>query len=465
MTAGSYDASADPRWDDVADGTADAASWYSDTPDPTADLPVADDAMFAGLPRRVVELFAPHTEASPVAIAAQFIVAFGSAVGRGPRVYVGETAHHANEFLALVGTTSRARKGDSKNAALRCLAEADPDWSARVAGGLSSGEGLIHAVRDPVNAVRHKGKDAGEEYVADPGVADKRLLVVESEFSGALKQFSRDANILSNVLRDAWDGKYVLRTMTKHSPTAATDAHVSLIAHTTPADLRVYLPDVEAANGTGNRFLFALVHRDKLLPWPGRADPAAVSGLAEDVRDRLERARQRETVRLTRSAERLWRDVYPALTEEHPGLPGAMLARAEAHVVRLGFLYALMDGADSVDVDHILSGLACWKYCDASVRRIFGDRTGSDAADRILSELAPGDTIALSAMRRDIFHEHISAAKLQDAVRLLVRLGAVTVTTERTPGRPRLMVTRRDTNGDPLREKREKREKGGPDDA
>jgi hypothetical protein len=52
-----------------------------------------------------------------------------------------------------------------------------------VVGGLSSGEGLIHAVRDPVEKqepIRERGSRAVTGYetvVADPGVADKRLLV------------------------------------------------------------------------------------------------------------------------------------------------------------------------------------------------------------------------------------------------------------------------------------------------
>lgn len=178
----------------------------------TAPGPEARGEMFTGLVGDVVRTFEPHTEADGVAIGAQFLVAFGNAAGGGPYFQVGETVHHINENVCIVGDSSRARKGDSSNAALRVLRDADPAWAANIASGLSSGEGLIHAVRDPVEKITAKG----ERILADEGVSDKRLLVLESEFSHALKQFSRHGNVLSNVLRDAWGG------LNKHLKTGLT---------------------------------------------------------------------------------------------------------------------------------------------------------------------------------------------------------------------------------------------------
>jgi Protein of unknown function (DUF3987) len=405
-------------------------------------LPRASEEVFASLPGRVVRLSERHTEAEPVAIAVQFLIGFGNAVGHGPRFFVGETPHHLNEFLAVVGTTSRARKGDSKNAALRAIEEADPDWAHNIGSGLSSGEGLIHAVRDPVTRIATSGKEKGNEYLADPGVSDKRLLVVESEFSNALKQFSRDGNVLSCMLRDAWDAKRTLRLLTKNSPTRATDAHISIIAHTTPEDLSAYLANIEAANGLGNRFLFVLTHRARLLPNPGRAAAQDVAEVVDEVRDALLHARQVEVIRRTPAAERLWAEIYPTLTADQPGLLGKLLARSEAHVARLSALYALCALSPQIDVEHLKSALALWDYCESSTRLIFANRTGDDTADRIRSELLPGQSMSLRELRDQIFANHISAARLSEALKLLQALGEITVTTEPTEGRPRIVVTR-----------------------
>jgi hypothetical protein len=42
-----------------------------------------------------------------------------------------------------------------------------------------------------------------------------------------------------------------------------------------------------------------------------------------------------DEVRRSEEARALWREIYPELSEGKPGLAGALLARGEAHVMRL----------------------------------------------------------------------------------------------------------------------------------
>ena len=108
-----------------------------------------------------------------------------------------------------------------------------------------------------------------EDVLVDPGVEDKRLLVVEGEFATALRVLGREGNILSAVVRNAWDTGD-LRTLTKNSPAKATGAHISIIGHVTRDELLRYLGTTEAANGFANRFLWVCVRRSKVLPDGGR---------------------------------------------------------------------------------------------------------------------------------------------------------------------------------------------------
>ena len=136
--------------------------------------------------------FEPHTEADPAALLIQLIVAFGNVVGRSAYYGVEADRHYTNLNAIAVGETAKGRKGVSWNHCRRCY-ESDMDWTKnRVQDGLSSGEGVIWAVRDPIP------KDK------DPGVSDKRLLVVESEFASTLKVMKREGNTLSPVIRRAW---------------------------------------------------------------------------------------------------------------------------------------------------------------------------------------------------------------------------------------------------------------------
>ena len=230
--------------------------------------PELDEAALHGLPGDVVRTFEPHTEADSVAVLVNLLCAFGNVIGRGAFARVGTTEHHLKLFVGLVGETAKGRKGESWGPVKTLTEAVDPGWSAgRVMGGLSSGEGLIYAVRDEV-----RGERKGEEVVLDPGEPDKRHLAVEGELAGLLKVMAREGNTLSATIRQAWDGGR-LRTMTKNSPTRATGAHISIIGHVTKAELLRHPGDTEAANGFANRFLWLMVRRSKELPFGGDYRP------------------------------------------------------------------------------------------------------------------------------------------------------------------------------------------------
>jgi hypothetical protein len=61
-------------------------------------------AVYHELLGEIVTRIAPHTEADPVAILTQLLVAFGAAVGRGAWFTVEATRHHPNQFLLRNGT-------------------------------------------------------------------------------------------------------------------------------------------------------------------------------------------------------------------------------------------------------------------------------------------------------------------------------------------------------------------------
>ncbi len=64
-------------------------------------------------------------------------------------------------------------------------------------------------------------------------------------------------------------------------------------------------------------------------------------------------------------------------------LAGAATARAEAHVVRLALIYALLDCSEHIDLTHREAGLAVWRYSVDSAASIFGDSLGDLSADEI----------------------------------------------------------------------------------
>ena len=128
-------------------------------------------------------------------------------------------------------------------------------------------------MRDPVEVeepIKQKGQVTGyQTVVKDPGVEDKRTLIVESEFARVLKVSAREGSTLSPIVRDAWDTGN-LQSLTRNSPLKATGAHISILGHVTRDELKRYLDTTEAGNGFGNRFLWIAVRRSKALPEGGR---------------------------------------------------------------------------------------------------------------------------------------------------------------------------------------------------
>jgi len=75
------------------------------------------------------------------------------------------------------------------------------------------------------------------------------------------------------------------------------------------------------------------------------------------------------------------------LSEGLLGLLGAVTSRAEAQVVRLALLYALLYQSSVIQPAHLKAALAIWEYAEASARYIFGSAVGDPVADDILRSL------------------------------------------------------------------------------
>ncbi len=367
------------------------------------------DAAYYGLAGEIVRAIEPHTEGDPVALLVQLLLGFGNLIGRETH-FVADGARHAlNLFAALVGSSSKGRKGTAWKRILRLLSRVDPTWvESRVMNGLSSGEGLIWAVLDPIDKkepVRDKSRRVtGYDTVrVDEGIEDKRLLVQEAELSSTLRAMGREGNALSAQLRGAWDGD-TLRAMTKNSPASATGAHISIIGHITRDELLRDLDKTEQANGFGNRFLWVCVQRSKALPEGGHPWPAELDRLLPRLQQARAFVMTVKEVHRTAEARELWAGMYGQLSEGAPGLLGAMTARAEAQVMRLACLYALFDLVPEVRPVHLEAARALWRYCEDSAKFVFGESTGDPVADRLLAELRKQGQLGATQIREILGH-------------------------------------------------------------
>jgi hypothetical protein len=389
------------------------------------------DLAFHGLAGNIVRTIEPHSEADPAALLVQTLTEFGNVIGRTAYFEVEARRHYANIYAALVGESSKARKGSSFAQIEAIFKPVDAVWTdTHVEKGLSSGEGLIWAVRDPITKVLD-----GEEKTVDEGVQDKRILIVEEELASPLKMMTREGNILSIVIRSAWDtGK--LRTLTKNSPARATDAHISLIGHTTADELRRHLGVTEMANGFANRFLWIFVSRSKFLPEGGQMHKVDVAPIVRQLGKAVSFAKAQGLVDFDQETRRLWQDVYEQLSTPPAGMLGALTARSEAQTRRLAMVYALMDCSPVVHLEHLVAGLALWDYAYRSTEAIFGDSLGDPTADEILRALR-GRSLGMTRTEiRDFFGRHKGKDEIGRGLGVLLDRGLADYETEKTDGRP-----------------------------
>lgn len=398
-----------------------------------------DDAALYGVAGELVRIVEPHTEADSVAVLVSFLVGFGNAIGRTVYFMADGAMHYCNLFAVLVGQTAKGRKGTSWNQPRRVLKDAAGTWTEeRVLSGMSSGEGLIWAIRDPIIKCKSKNKGKNSTLVAeveDAGVDDKRLMVLESEFATVLRVLERDGNTLSPIIRQAWEsGK--LQTLTKNSPAKASDAHVSIVGHVTKDELRRYLNDVEQCNGFANRFLWFCVKRSKTLPDGGSLSDQALTKVVEQVKAALEFASTPSRIQRDSKARELWHAIYPKLSEGMPGLFGTLTARAEAQVMRLAMVYAVLDCSTLIRVEHLTAALALWEHCEASVRYLFGAASGDQIADSILTALRSTPIGLTRTEIQRMFGNNLRADRMERALKTLVDNGKAIRTFEKTEGRP-----------------------------
>jgi hypothetical protein len=393
------------------------------------DFPKPDKNVYYGISGEIIKAIEPETESDPIALLISLFVAFGSVIERKAYYEVEATRHYPNIFVVAVGESSRGRKGTSWNIIKRMLSEIDSVWSeANIKSGLSSGEGLIYNVRD-----RTENTDSKGNTTADEGVSDKRLFIYQSEFASVLKVSSRPGNSLTATMRDAWDTGS-LSTLTKNNPTIATNAHISILGHVTKEELTRNLNETEAANGFANRFLWVTVTRSKKLPFGGNLQLDGL--LIAQLKDAIFFARTERRISMSPEAKMVWAEIYNKLSDTDTGLLGAITSRAEAQMVRIALIYALLDSSSEILPEHLIAAKAFWDYCYDSARYIFGDRFGDPVADTIFDLLRHANTRLSTTDIHRRFGNNKTKIEIERGLSFLMDKKKIKQIIEQTTGRP-----------------------------
>ena len=379
-----------------------------------------------------------QTEAPMPFLWMDLLTTFGCAVGPSPHIYVG-TRQPLKLFSMLVGPTGAGRKGTTRSIVSDVFEEICPDL--KVMYGISSGEGLIEAVADPYP--NKKGELTG-------GTVDKRLLVVDEEFSRTHTVAHRSGSAVGPVLRQAWDWKNLENPKTEAR--RATKPHICSIVHCTGEELSHIASFVDVHSGFLNRYAMVWGERTKKLPHASRPTGRAIADEISALRRSLPECRKIPQFEWSTSAGALWEEIYEKDVLQS-GVVGALTQRKLPYIARIAAVLSGTVASRVISLEALKSAYLTWQYVAASTAHIVNtynlgssravekgiemaeSRLVSQKVEKLLQALASASYNGLtrSQITVDVFRKNVSSSEIDALVAKLVSEGLVV--REQTKGR------------------------------
>jgi hypothetical protein len=383
-----------------------------ETKETEAETPVAGGEIYRGILGEITETAGPTTEADPVGVYDSLMAGTGVLIGRGPYVRIGNIRHPLLIWPLLMGRTGSGRKGEATSIAEIFLRAAKlTDLPAVTVGGLSSGEGLIERIRDPDG---------------QGGTDDKRLLVIEPEFTSVMARAKREGSTLAQVQRQAWDGRGLVVLNRKQLKASAS--HIAVIGHAAPREFRMRMAEADMAGGTYNRYLPLYVERSKLLPVPEAVPDAEVLALACRLAVLIDHAAALGCIQLGKEATSLWSaELYPEFTElddDDNQAYSEFTRRAAPYCLRIAGLHAALDGRNLISKDDLAAAGALVRYSIASARYVLGSLHRDPRMDRLTRAIAEAGDAGLSRTEiSELFNRNLPKVVLDELLADLLDTG------------------------------------------
>jgi len=335
----------------------------------------------------------PLTEATREAMLLDLMALIGCYC---PNAYqlVGADEHSGILFVVIMGKSKIGRKGMAESMARRFMEYHDAAWAkSRIDGGLSTREGIIVKVQDALWEEVPNDYGEYEWQEVRHGVEDKRVCFIHPEVKTIFDNKNKAGNSLGEAMMEIFD-MVPLHNSSKGGQATATNYSISIIASGVPSTIRNIVSQSDAENGQANRMLWIFSESNIDIPRPKKIEletmPEAIA-----LSKAILLARQISTpMEMNEDAGELWDKMYTKLKHQTvPGIAGEILSRAEALVLRLTGIYAMLDakpGPDNkvratITQEHIRAALALWDYAIESVKYIWGDSLGNKMADKILN--------------------------------------------------------------------------------
>lgn len=387
-------------------GPADSAS-FPEPPSPVA---------FRGLLGDAVHALAEGTDASEVTMLAGLLAFCGALVPARAYFHRDQTS---SPYLAVVGESSVGRKGTGMFRARDALANAlgwDVVNRARF-DGLASGESLI-------NSLSEKQRSSYEHTAG---------VVMEEEYATHMAAASRDGSSLDSRMRQAFDGDDLYHRRVSGTITVNAPYWLPALIAITPAELRSKLPSGALTSGSGNRWLWLPVVRNR-RPFTATRPELPVA-IREDIAEAWRGALKQPVVLDVAPAVSGFLGEYDEyLWSESVGIAADMTRRYSVIAFRIGMIHAAVERSPVVEREHVERAVALTEYARSGLGWVFGETLGNRDATLLLRQLRDAGELTAAAISRHMIRDPL---RRQDAIDELVRVGLARVVRSTTNGRPR----------------------------
>lgn len=393
--------------------------------------PKLDPKAYYGILGKIINLIKDETEASPEAMLFQGLVILGNLMNRKFYRAVGGSKNYSNAFVVIVGKTSKARKGTSfKDISYIFKKVWGKDFERRIKRGVSSGEGIIWLIRDPVvEEVTNKGKI--EKKTIDKGVVEKEVILVEEEFSKLIKVSKRESNTVSEVLRTAFDSDD-LQSISKEQPAKATAPLISLIGHITKEEFLQVYNVVDKSNGLFNRILWCHSARTNVIPTPKNFDEIDFSEIEIELnrlKDFIESGEE-SNVGFSEDGAQVWENFYNQYAHSPDGNNASVKGRTETYVLKIATILAVTDRSTTITADHLEAAIAIVvNYSNEVVDHVFGVSSSESTNEKKVIEYisSNGGVAQRSLIQKRVFHNKVQAHKLDNLRDKLEAQGSISI--------------------------------------
>lgn len=373
-------------------------------------------AAFRGLLGQAVEALAEGTDASEVTMLAGLLAFCGALVPARAYFHRDQTS---SPYLAVVGESSIGRKGTGMFRARDALANAlgwDVVNRARF-DGLASGESLI-------NSLAEKQRSSYEHTAG---------VVMEEEYATHMAAASRDGSSLDSRMRQAFDGDDLYHRRVSGTITVNAPYWLPALIAITPAELRSKLPSGALTSGSGNRWLWLPVVRNK-RPFTATRPELPLS-IREDLAEAWRGAlKQPVTLDADTDVSDFLSQYDEYLWAESVGIAADMTRRYSVIAFRIGMIHAAVERSPLVTREHVERAVALTEYARSGLGWVFGETLGNRDATHLLRQLREAGELTSWSISRHMIRDPL---RRQDAIDELVRVGLARVVRSTTSGRPR----------------------------